>query len=87
MEWYYIILIVAGAISVLLFAMALLCDNIAFGKRADKNPYIKYFTADEFGLSAEEVNIPHGLKGFFYRSEKSLNKLIIFCQYFYSREL
>ena len=79
MEWYYIILIVAGAISVLLFAMALLCDNIAFGKRADKNPYIKYFTADDFGLSAEEVNIPHGLKGFFYRSEKSLNKLIIFC--------
>lgn len=79
MQPYLIAVIAVCAVIVLLFAFAVLCDYIAFGKRADKNPYLKYFTAEDFGLSAESVTLPRGLKGYLYRGDTRNNKLVIFC--------
>lgn len=79
MQPYLIAVIAVCAVLVLLFLFALLCDYMAFGKRADKNPYLKYFTAEDFGLSAESVTLSRGLKGYFYRGDKNNNKLVIFC--------
>lgn len=61
--------------------VALISDKIAFGKRYDKNPVLKYFTADDFGLSAEPVSAGKFLKGFIYRNPKieDNGKVIIFC--------
>ncbi len=60
---------------------AFLADRSFFGKRYDKNPDLKYYSAEDFNLSAEPVSLPKGLKGFIYRkSDKRQNgKLIIFC--------
>ena len=60
---------------------AFLTEHFVFGKRCDKNPNLKYFSAEDFNLSAEPVSLPKGLKGFVYRKDdKQQNgKLIIFC--------
>ena len=70
-----------GLIVILLFALAYLSENLAFGARCEKNPFLKYFTAEDFNLSAKPVSLPNGLNGFIY-SKDDLNqkdKLIIFC--------
>ncbi len=60
--------------------LALLTDRYAFGKRCEKNAQLVYFSADDFGLSAEAVSLPKGLKGFIYRKDvPQKDKLIIFC--------
>lgn len=60
--------------------LALLTERYAFGKRSEKNPSFKYFSAEDFGLSAEAVSLPKGLKGFIYRKDMpQKDKLIIFC--------
>lgn len=61
--------------------LAFLTEHYAFGKRCEKNPNLKYFSAEDFGLSAEPVSLPKGLKGFIYRNENlpQKDKLIIFC--------
>lgn len=60
---------------------AFLADRSFFGKRFDKNPNLKYFSAEDFNLSAEPVYLPKGLKGFLYRKAEipQKNKLVIFC--------
>ncbi|MDE7439648.1 MAG: alpha/beta fold hydrolase, partial [Clostridia bacterium] len=60
---------------------AFLTDHFVFGKRCDKNPNLKYFSAEDFNLSAEPISLPKGLKGFIYRKEdkQQKDKLIIFC--------
>ena len=69
----------ALCLSFLLFAV--IAENSAFGKRYDKNPLFKYFTAEDFSLSAEPVALPKGLNGFIYRNGElpQRDKLIIFC--------
>lgn len=81
MEWYYIVLICVGAFVLLFFVFAALAENVAFGKRADKNPLFKYFTAEDFGLTANVVSLPNGLNGFIYGKAEveAKDKLIIFC--------
>lgn len=56
---------------------------VAFGRRYDKNPLLKYFTAQDFSLTAKSVEVKRGkisLNGYIYRNERvSANgKLIIF---------
>lgn len=73
----------AAAIIILLFLFAALSYNFAFGKRYDKNPLLKYFTAQDFSITAKNVEVKQGkicLKGYIYRNERvSANgKLIIF---------
>ncbi len=65
----------------MLFTLAFLSDRFAFGKREDKNPLLKYFTAEDFGLSAEPVSLKGGLRGFIYRNTtvRPKQELIIFC--------
>lgn len=81
METYLIVIIAVAAGLLLLFAFALLCDKMVFGRRADKNPLLKYFTAEDFGLTAQSVSLPKGLKGFVYSEKEAtkIGKLIIFC--------
>lgn len=83
MPFYYIIAIVIGAVICLAFALAAVCYAVAFGSRADKNPLLKYFTADDFGLSASGVGIKCGkneLRGYIYRNERvfSNGKTVVF---------
>lgn len=61
--------------------LAFITDRYAFGKRSDKNPDLKYFSAEDFGLSAELISLPKGLKGYIYRKADipQKDKLIIFC--------
>ena len=61
--WLIIVIVVAAvfAVAFLLFVFALLGDKIAFGKRADKNPALKYFTAEDFNLTARPVSLEGGL--------------------------
>lgn len=80
MQIYYIIAIVIAAVVALLFILALLCDFAAFGKRCDINPALKYFSAEHFGLSAREVEVSRGIKGFIYRGNCAQNgKVLVFC--------
>ena len=63
------------------FTFAILTEHLVFGKRCDKNPLVKYFTAEDFCLSAEPVSLQNGLNGFIYKKDGILHngKLIIFC--------
>lgn len=85
MNTYIIVLIICAAVLALIFllllAFAFLSEKIAFGKRCDKNPILKYFSAEDFNLSAESALLPKGLKGFIYRKDgvPQKSKLIIFC--------
>lgn len=72
---------VVACVIAALFALAAACHKIAFGKRADKNPLLKYFTAEDFSLTAKEVSIPAGknlLKGYIYGGASVNGKLVIF---------
>ncbi len=84
MAWYYILLICIGAVVFLGFALAAIVYAVAFGSRCDKNPLLKYFTAEDYNLSTESVCVKRGkvsLNGYIYRDEsaKSNGKLVIFC--------
>lgn len=61
--------------------LALISDRVAFGKRYDKIPLIKYFTAEDLGLTAEPVSTGKYLKGFIYKSAQAVQngKTIVFC--------
>ncbi len=60
---------------------AFLCDRVAFGRRYDKNPLLKYFTAEDFGLEAEQISSGKFLNGFIYKNVKAAQngKVIVFC--------
>lgn len=79
MPVWSIALIVIGAILIILFAFALLTYNVAFGKRYDKNPLLKYFTANDFNLNAESFSFGK-LNGFKYESQTAerRNEVVIF---------
>ena len=89
MEPLYITLIAAcGAIIsiiLLLFVIAYLIKRAAFGSRCDKNPLLKYFTAEDFNLSSEMVDIAtfkgDKIRGVIYKKEDVTprQELIIFC--------
>ncbi len=78
-----IVLSAVGAFLCFTFALAFLCDKIAFGIRYDKNPLLKYLTAEDFDLAAEEVSVNQGdfsLNGYIYRNESIpvKNKTVVF---------
>ncbi len=54
------------------FILAALSYKFAFGNRADKNPLLKYYTAEDFNLKTRPVSVKSGktvLNGFIYTSE------------------
>ena len=75
-----IILIIAT-----LFLMAYFINKSVFGSRHDKNPLLKYYTAEDFGLSAKQIDIcclkKEYIRGVIYKKEgvDPKNELIIFC--------
>ncbi len=84
----YIALGVIGGILILYiaagFIFAAFINKKAFGSRCDKNPLLKYFTAEDFSLKAEEVEIPRkggALRGFLYSKEgvERNGRLAVFC--------
>lgn len=84
MEWYYIVLICVGAITLFLFAFACIAYKFAFGMRCEQNPLLKYFTAQDFALNSDPVQVKKGkiiLRGFVYTKESVPQKkvLAVFC--------
>ena len=84
MEIKIIIIVVCSTVALILlmlFAIAILSDKLLFGTRSEKNPLLKYFTAEDFNLSTREVELANGLKGFIYSKADvpQKDKLIIFC--------
>ena len=61
--------------------LAFISDRVAFGKRYDKVPLVKYFTAEEFGLTAEPISSGKYLKGFIYKNNQAVEngKIIVLC--------
>lgn len=77
MQPWIIALIVIAAVIVLLFLLAAFSYRFAFGRRYDKGRLLKYFTAEDFGLEAEEVSISRkkfALNGFLYRKDVTEEK-------------
>lgn len=83
MQPWLIAVIVAASllfIFLLFLVFAFIAEGFAFGKRSDKNPLLKYFTAEDFNLNSEPVSAGRGLKGFVYRKGGGNDKkIIIFC--------
>ena len=90
MTSFYITLIVVFGVIILtaasLFLFALYINKKTFGSRHDKNPVLKYFTAEDFGLTAEQVDIScvknEYIRGVIYKKEGVTpidGRLIIFC--------
>lgn len=81
--WLIIVVVIAAvlAVALLLFLFALLSDKIAFGRRVDKNPALKYFTAEDFNLTARPVSLEGGLKGALYsdNSVEGRDGVVVFC--------
>lgn len=80
------LIIAASAVGILLILLILaaLCNAVAFGKRCDKNPLLKYYTAENFNLSVLNVSFKVGkntVRGGIYRGKnvESNKKFIIFC--------
>ena len=84
MEIKIIIIVACSTVALvvlMLFAIAFLSDKLLFGTRSEKNPLLKYFTAEDFNLFTEEVALHNGLNGLIYSKPDTPNKdkLIIFC--------
>lgn len=85
--WLIFIIIIASllvAACVFWLAGAALSEKSVFGKRADKNPLLKYFTAEDFNLTATPVALKSGkttLNGFIYSATNPQNpqNAIVFC--------
>lgn len=78
------IIVVAAALFVfaLLMVFALVCDRMAFGRRYELNKNLKYFTAEDLGLSAQPVSLSGGLNGVLYSCGECAEKkdgVIVFC--------
>lgn len=85
---YITLIVVCGlviAVLAALFAFAYYVNKKTFGARHDKNPLLKYYTAEDFGLKAEEALIAgkekNKLRGVIYKKEGAEPKkeLLIFC--------
>lgn len=82
MEVWKIIVIVLAVLlffALIIFLLAALCYKAAFGKRYDKNPLLKYFTAKDFNLTDEPFTLGQ-LRGRIYESPaaEKRNEIIIF---------
>lgn len=85
----YITLIAVFGIIILiiatLFGVAFAINKGVFGSRHDKNPLLKYYTAEDFGLCARQVDIccvkNEYIRGVIYKKEgvPPQKALIIFC--------
>lgn len=87
MPVYVIVLITVAAVIILycaiMIAFAAYAQHAAFGRRFEKNKYLKYFTAQDFNLNAEPVHTFVGkdkLNGFIYtvKDLKDCSALVIF---------
>lgn len=85
---YISIIAVLGVIILVcaaLFLFAYYVNKMTFGARHDKNPLLKYFTAEDFGLKAEKVDITckknKYMRGVIYKKDGAEPKkeLLIFC--------
>lgn len=90
MTIFYIVLIaLAGSIiliNLMLLVFALIIRKKAFGSRCDKNPLLKYFSAEDFGLTQTVLNIAEPKKtqyvrAVLYKKEdiEQRKELVIFC--------
>ena len=57
MEIWLIVLIAVLAVLLVLLTLAYAVYRVPFWKRNDRNPLLKYFTAEDFNLSAENIEI------------------------------
>lgn len=77
--------IISGIVAFLLLvclALSFITAYVGFARRADKNPLLKYFTAEELGLEKQKVDIYLGktrLAGYVYSAAPTKETLIIFC--------
>ena len=73
------IVFIAVFLLLFLFLFAYLLHRVAFGKRCDKNTNLKYFSADDFNLTAENIETG-GLRGAVYKKEVQQTKdgIIVF---------
>lgn len=85
---YITLIVIFGAVILIvatLFTMAYFINKSVFGSRHDKNPLLKYYTAEDFELSARQVDIccvkNKYIRGIIYKKEDMPTKkeLIIFC--------
>lgn len=88
MDILYTVLIIIASVAVgallILFLLAAVCYHFAFGKRADKNELLKYFTADDFFLRAKKISAfdENGiLTGYVYTEDNGAEKdgVVVFC--------
>ena len=68
METWLIVLIVVLAVLLLLLTLAYFVYRVPFWKRNDKNPLLKYFTTEDFNLTAENIEIGK-LRGAIYQKD------------------
>ena len=72
-------------INIALFVIAYIINKGVFGSRHDKNPLLKYYTAEDFNLSARQVDIcckkNKYIRGVIYKKNGVTPKkeLVIFC--------
>lgn len=72
-------------INIVLFTIAYAINKGVFGSRHDKNPLLKYYTAEDFGLNARQVDISciknKYIRGVIYKKEgvSPKEELVIFC--------
>lgn len=85
MIWFWILAAIAVFVLIVLFLLAALVEKIAFGKRCEGNPLLKYFTAADFeNLDAEPVafegNRGQTLRGNLYKAhgKTDFRALLIF---------
>lgn len=85
---YITLCIVLGLIIIVcatLFLFASFVNKKTFGARHDKNPLLKYYSAEDFGLKAEEVLIAEikkcKIRGVVYKKEgaEPREEILIFC--------
>lgn len=87
MELYQIILIIvaalAGVLILQLTLTAIIVDTALFGSRMNKKPYVRYFTAEDFNITSEPVELSRGkykLRGFVYTDgAKAAESTVVFC--------
>lgn len=88
MEWYKILILVIAlfvifACFAIFFVVAAIVYHMVFGVRQERDPNLKYFTPEEFGLNKEDIEISYrgaNLYGAIYSTQSVdlCKKLIIF---------
>ncbi len=76
MQPWSIALTVILCLILILFILAYAAYRFAFWKRSDRNPLLKYFTAEDFNLSTENIEIGK-LRGIIYRKDAPQNDAVV----------